>query len=68
MRINSKLFFILFFVFGQNLLVLAGPPAPKPPTPPAVPIDQGILGLLIMGVFLGFYMVKKYSVTKKAST
>jgi len=38
------------------------PPLPKPsagPTPPGVPIDGGIIYVLISGVALGVYTLKK---------
>lgn len=73
MKIILKYIFILFFVFGQNFLVLAmpalptpsqgGPPAP----PPGLPVNDGILYLLFTGVCLGLYVIKK-SYIKKAST
>jgi len=40
--------------FGQ----IVPPPIPPPP-PPGLPIDGGVLFLLISGVFLGIYKLKK---------
>jgi hypothetical protein len=54
------------------LLPLAGcfaapgePPPPTPPPPPGLPIDNGILVLLIVSVLYGLYKVYKFNLNKK---
>ena len=49
-------------VFSQD-----GPPEPPPPTPPpGLPVDAGVLLLLVGALGLGFYYFKNIS-SKKAS-
>lgn len=44
---------ILFFAFG-NQLFAQGPGGPAPgPAPPAIPIDGGVIGLLLVGLGYG---------------
>lgn len=64
MKITTKLFFTLVFILGQNFLVFSQPPSPTLPPPPDIPVDQGILGLLAMGVCLGIYIIKKHRPVK----
>lgn len=42
-----------------------GPPPPTPPPPPGVPIDNGILILLLVALLYGFYTVRKFSLQSK---
>jgi len=44
--------------FIKALLIIGPPPpAPGPPGPPGVPIDNGIIFLLLAGIALGIYTV-----------
>ena len=43
-----------------------GPPPPGIPPPPGLAIDQGILGMLIIGIATAYY-VFIYKTTKKTS-
>ena len=67
---------------NKNLLVIsafllsftptfADEPAPPPPTlpppPPGLPIDNGILILILISVIYGFYKIVKSNEIKKAS-
>ncbi|MBP8066591.1 MAG: hypothetical protein KAY31_03875 [Flavobacterium sp.] len=62
---------ILFAAVLLNNVVLFAqteePPTPPPPTPPpGLPVDAGVLLLLVGALGLGFYYFKNIS-TKKAS-
>lgn len=39
--------------------VMPPPPTDDPPPPPGIPIDFGLILLLMVGVFYGFYLVIK---------
>ncbi|WP_347173400.1 PID-CTERM protein-sorting domain-containing protein [Polaribacter uvawellassae] len=59
MKYKTKILFILVvlcttFTFGQ----MVPPPIPPPP-PPGLPIDGGVLFLLISGILLGVKKLKK---------
>ena len=64
MNKNNLKYFISVCLILTFSLVFANktPPLPKPsagPTPPGVPIDGGIIYVLISGVALGVYTLKK---------
>ena len=41
------------------------PPPPTPPPPPGLPVDSGIVALLIVSVIYGLYKVYKFNLNKK---
>ena len=58
-RINMYLLMSLLMLFTQTALLAKDPPVPGPPPPPGLPIDSGLIYLLISGVFLGVYVLRK---------
>jgi len=46
----------------------SGPPAPRPPTggtpPPELPIDSNLFILVLLGLFLGVYLIRKSNRSK----
>lgn len=38
-----------------------GPPPPTPPPPVGLPINEGVLFLLVAGLFYGVYFIRKNS-------
>ena len=49
----------------------SGPPSPtgkKPPPPPGLPIDDNIIGLVVVALLFGFYVIYIHSLKTKAST
>ena len=61
---------VVVFLFGVvNVLAAPGPPVPtgkkKPPPPPGLPIDQGLVLLLILALLLGIYVIYTHRLNKK---
>ncbi|KQB43464.1 hypothetical protein RCH33_566 [Flavobacterium daejeonense] len=53
-------FFLFFFFFGIDVLLADNPPSPSAPgIPPPVglPIDNGVLFMLLGAVIFGFYKI-----------
>ena len=49
-------------IFASN-----NPPPPIPPPPPGLPIDGGLLVLMLASVILGFYKIYKHKKSFKLS-
>jgi len=49
---------ILLLLFPLITMAQEGPPPPPPPPPPGLPIDSGIVYLLLLGVAYGISKVK----------
>jgi uncharacterized protein YneF (UPF0154 family) len=74
--ILRKVFIVIFILLGE-FVVFAKPHPPAPvkktaattsiPPPPGVSIDDSILFLLILGLFMGMYVVCKYQLKNKSS-
>jgi len=59
---------VLLFVgllFSNFIFAAPNPPSPSPPPPPGLPVNEGLVLLVIASVILGFY---KIYTTKKASS
>lgn len=61
---------LLLFAFLLTINAFAappggGPPPPTPPPPPGLPVDDGILILLLVALLYGFYTVRKLSLQSK---
>ena len=55
--IASILFVLISFV---SIAQGSGPPPPAPPPPPGLPIDSGLLILLISGLFFGVFSLTRH--------
>lgn len=69
----QKIVFFLIVFFGAQVVVFSqvieSPPPPPsgPPPPPGTPIDEGIVILFFLALFLGYVFSKKYILIKKGS-
>ncbi|WP_418264261.1 hypothetical protein [Flavobacterium faecale] len=47
-----------------------GPPTPsptgRPPSPPGLPIDEGLYWLFLIAILLGIYYIYKYEIKRKS--
>ncbi len=59
--------YLLFLVTLTSSVFAApsDPPAPTPPPPPGVPIDNGIIFLLIIGLIYGVYKLRNFKLQSK---
>lgn len=65
--IPKKIFLVVVFILTVSSVFAADPPDPTPPPPPGLPIDGGLLILLVAGVLLGSYTIYKNTRYKKTS-
>lgn len=58
---------LLFFLSMVTTISAApgDPPPPTPPPPPGVPIDNGLIYLIAIGLLYGLYKVRKYKMHLK---
>lgn len=58
---NIFLFTAHFFVYGVAIAQQKAPPPPQrtPPPAPGLPLDDGILLLLVAGLIFGLYLILK---------
>jgi len=66
---NKRIFASILFVLISFVSVAQGsgnPPPPMPPPPPGLPIDSGVLILLLLGLLLGAYFKFKTAKLKKS--
>ena len=56
---------LIFSVFSTISAAPGDPPPPTPPPPPGLPIDNGIIYLLILGLIYGFYKLNKLKFQSK---
>ena len=64
--------FLIVVLLLFSAVVSAQPPVPCngpdcPPPPPFLPIDNGLIILLLVGVSFGIYSIHKYKLKTKAS-
>ena len=61
MKIIKNKFFICISLLFTGVSCYCEPPAPTQsvPTPPAVPIDQNIIHLALVGLIFGTYIIYK---------
>jgi len=66
MKIQSKKIVasILFVLISFVCLAQSEPPPPTPPPPPGLPIDGGLIVLLVLGLFFGVKSILKFSKQK----
>jgi hypothetical protein len=67
--VPNRIVIILAVVFLPVINVFADhdpPPPSSPPPPPGLPLDGGLILLLLFALLLGFYKISRYN-TKKAS-
>jgi hypothetical protein len=50
---------ILMFSTVQCFAAPTDPPPPTPPPPPGVPIDSGVILLIVFAIVLAFYKIQK---------
>ncbi len=61
---KTLLILVLFFVVSiKGMAQFVTPPPPQPPPPPGLPVDNGVVVLLVLGVIYGVY---KLIYSKKA--
>ena len=68
--VPNRIFIILVVFFIQQTTVFAdgGPPPPStPPPPPGLPLDGGLVLLLILSLAYGIYKLNQIKNIKKAS-
>ena len=53
-----KIVAIILLLLFPLITTAQGPPPPPPPPPPGLPIDSGIVYLLLLGVAFGIRKVK----------
>jgi hypothetical protein len=63
LKLASILFLLVSFVCAAQ--ETGDPPPPMPPPPPGLPIDGGLLVLLVFGVLLGAYYRTMFSQSNK---
>ncbi|HEY6142503.1 MAG TPA: hypothetical protein VIV55_03620 [Flavobacterium sp.] len=66
----SKFLIVIVVLFSvMSVFAKQTPPSPgeKKVVPPGLPIDDNVSILLIMGLFLGMYIMYKYQFKTKAS-
>lgn len=66
----NKFLIVVLFLLGAVFKLQAGPPCPGgpcPPTGPAVPIDDNLIVLLVIGLFFGIRAIYKHRLKTKAS-
>ena len=51
--------YILVLIFMVTGFAFANPPQPRPPGPPGLPVDSGIVFLFIVSVFFAFFIINK---------
>jgi hypothetical protein len=56
MKILTSILFLLISFVGMAQTM---PPPPQPPPPPGLPIDSGVLVVMVLGVFFGVYKLLK---------
>jgi hypothetical protein len=54
----KKLASLLLLLLFPLIMIAQGPPPPPPPPPPGLPIDGGLLFLLIAGIVYGVKKLK----------
>lgn len=62
-EIPMKFNLLVLLLLTMSSVVSAAPgdpPPPTPPPPPGAPIDNGIIYLVIIGLFYGVYILKRY--------
>lgn len=69
--IKSKFFYIIICLLGVlQCLAAPTPPAPgakKPPSPPGLPIDDGLLYVFIIAIAYGLFITIKNQINTKNS-
>ncbi len=63
---RGLLIFSLLFLLSQVSIAQAVPPPIPPPPPPGLPINQGQLFLMIVGVLYGVFLVRKTLKSEKS--
>ncbi|MEO7976933.1 hypothetical protein [Flavobacterium sp.] len=68
-KIINKFLIVVLFLFGAVLNLQAGPgePGGGPPDPNAVPIDDNLIVLLVLGFLFGIRVIYKSRLKTKAS-
>ena len=64
----QKFSLLLLFFLSMVTTVSAAPgdpPPPTPPPPPGLPIDNGLIFLIVIGLLYGLYKVRKYKLHLK---
>ena len=57
----TKALVLIFAVLCGNLTFAApNPPAPIPPPPPGLPVDEGMVFLVVSSILFAFYKMKQY--------
>ncbi|HJS01544.1 MAG TPA: hypothetical protein VJ780_11480 [Flavobacterium sp.] len=60
---NKRLILLLVLLSFQNVFSDSTPPPPPTP-PPGVPIDNGIVAMILIGVLFGCYVVRNIKLKK----
>lgn len=60
---NKRLILLMVLLSFQNAFSDSTPPPPPTP-PPGLPIDSGVILMILVGVSLGIYTIKKWSFKK----
>ena len=62
-KLNKNILTLLLAVMVCSIAGAQGatPPPPMPPPPPGLPIDGGLVMLLIAGLFFGAYRAYRFS-------
>ncbi|MCG9792150.1 hypothetical protein [Flavobacterium algicola] len=66
MKIISNKHYLLIAFFAGTVCMIAQPPAPIPVIPPpGLPIDEGLIALLIGGILFGTYTIYNFNKKRK---
>ncbi|WP_236554650.1 hypothetical protein [Flavobacterium sp. 9AF] len=63
---NKRLILLLVLMSFQNAFSDSTPPPPPPTPPPGLPIDTGVIALLLTGLLLGYYLIRKINSKKES--
>ena len=62
---NILITLFMLFTCAFGYAAPGGPPPPLPPPPPGLPVDGGIIFLLLTSVTYGLYKLYQFNINKK---
>lgn len=62
---KSRVGLLVLLTSASTFAAPGAPPPPTPPPPPGLPIDGGIVLLLVVAICYGVYTVRKFNLQSK---